>query len=343
MSGPRYSCVHCAKLAGSEPGPVRIYVYSPSGAVSDRAAFKRGIKNLRSLGCEVELDPQALSRSQRFAGDDQARIEAIHRAADSGADVALISRGGYGLTRLLDRLDYDLLHAAVHTRGTQFVGYSDFTALQLAMLAQRGTLSWAGPALGADFGAVDGPDELMQACFEDVLAGQAEGTGWRLPPADVRYLDLLAPEVANRPVQNAVLWGGNLAVLCALAGSPYFPAVEGGVMFVEDVGEHPYKIERMLTQLLRAGVLQRQSAILLGSFTEFKLTPHDKGFGLPGVISWLRSQLPNTPVLTGLPFGHVATKVMLPVGARVSLEVAGRDAMLMWGHIGHEHEDGEPA
>lgn len=338
-SGPRYSCIHCAKLAGAERGPARIYVYSPSGAVRDKAAFRRGIKRLRALpgAGEVEVDAQALASVQRFAGDDAARAEAVHRAARSGADVALISRGGYGLTRLLDRLDYDLLHAAATRRGTQFVGYSDFTALQLAMLAQRGTLSWAGPGVGSDFGAEEGADEVMQACFEDLLAGQSEGTGWRLPAADLRYLDQLAPEVADRPVQDALLWGGNLAVLCALAGTPYFPAVDGGVLFLEDVAEHPYRIERMLTQLLLAGVLQRQAAVLLGAFTSYRLTPHDKGYRLQSVIDWLRARLPGTPVLTGLPFGHVPTKVLLPVGARVTLEVAGRDAMLLWGHIGHEH------
>ncbi|KAF1017968.1 MAG: Murein tetrapeptide carboxypeptidase [Paracidovorax wautersii] len=335
-SAPRYHCIHCAQLAGVERGPARIYVYSPSGAMRDKAAFKRGRQHLKAMGFEVDVDANALRSTQRFAGDDAARVDAIHRAAASGANAALISRGGYGLTRILPLLDYDRLDEAVRL-GTQFIGHSDFTALQLAMLAQRGTLSWAGPALGADFGAEEGADDIMQACFEDVLAQQSEGTGWRLPAADLKYLDQLAPHVAEKPVQNATLWGGNLAVVCALAGTPYFPAIEGGVLFLEDVGEHPYKIERMFTQLLLSGILQKQSAILLGAFTDYKITPHDRGYKLQTVIDWLRQQLPGTPVLTGLPFGHVRTKVMLPVGAPVTLEVAGRDAMLFWGHLGHTH------
>ena len=103
-------------------------------------------------------------------------------------------------------------------------------------------------------------------------------------------------------------------------------------MFLEDVNEHPYRIERLLTQLLHAGVLDRQKAIVLGQFTDYRLTPHDKGFKFDTVVQWLRSQT-RVPVLTGLPFGHVATKVLLPVGASVTLSVDERDALLFWGHL----------
>jgi muramoyltetrapeptide carboxypeptidase len=127
-----------------------------------------------------------------------------------------------------------------------------------------------------------------------------------------------------------MLWGGNLTVLSSLLGSPYFPQVRKGLLFLEDVAEHPYRIERMLTQLLHAGVLGQQRAIILGQFTDFKLVPHDRGYKLATVVDWLRSQL-KIPVLTNLPFGHVATKVLLPVGTQAQLLVDGRDAMLYWG------------
>ena len=115
-------------------------------------------------------------------------------------------------------------------------------------------------------------------------------------------------------------------------GTPYLPSVRGGILFVEDVGEHPYRIERMLTQLLHAGILAQQKAVVLGQFTNYKLAPHDKGFKLQSVVDWLRSQI-KAPVLTGLPFGHVETKVLLPVGAKVDLVTEGRDALMVWGHI----------
>lgn len=306
-----------------------IYVYSPSGAVRDKAAFRRGIKRLQSLGHTVEVDPHALSSHMRFAGDDDTRVASIARAAASGADVALISRGGYGLTRILDRIDYAAVAQAID-RGTQFVGISDFTALQLALLAQTGGISWAGPAVCEGFGAEPAPDDIMEDCFNDLLLGQGEGAGWRLPaPGRTAQPGPLGPEWS---IHHATLWGGNLAVLVSLIGTPYFPKIKGGVLFLEDVAEPAYRIERMLSQLLHAGVLARQKAVVLGQFTDCKRTPHDKGFGFNTIRQWLQNQL-DAPVLSNLPYGHVQTKVLLPVGAKVDLLVQGRDALLAWGHI----------
>jgi muramoyltetrapeptide carboxypeptidase len=298
-----------------------IYVYSPSSAVRDKAAVRRGIARLKALGHEVELDPAVFATHMRFAGDDETRLEAIHRAAASGADVALITRGGYGLTRLLPAIRYKAVAKAIE-KGMLFVGLSDFTAFQSAVLAETGGVTWSGPALGEDFGVEGEPDEIMAACFDDLVTGQGEGTGWQLPRS----------EAAAKAIDaKGQLWGGNLSVLASLTGTPWMPKIKGGILFLEDVHEHPYRVERMLTQLLYAGVLQRQKAILFGHFTNYKPVPHDKGFGLRTVVDWLRGQV-KAPVFTNLPFGHVATKVALPVGATVHLAVEGRDAFLLWGH-----------
>lgn len=302
-----------------------IYIYSPSGAVRDKAAFRRGIKRLESLGHDVEIDPDALQSVMRFAGDDVTRLKAIERACDSGADVALISRGGYGLTRILSDLPYAKIDRAV-VSGTHFVGISDFTALQLAVLAKTGTVTWAGPALCEGFGVGGSsgelPDDIMEDCFEDMLSGQGEGTGWRQPKG------ISANEFS---IGNATVWGGNLTVLTSLMGTPYFPDVRGGILFLEDVAEHPYRVERMMTQLLHAGVLARQKAIVLGQFTGYQLSAHDKGFKLSSVVAWLKTQT-KVPILTNLPYGHVQTKVLLPVGKKAELASDGKDVMLFWGH-----------
>jgi len=329
----------------------------------------------------VELDADALSSHQRFAGDDATRIAAIGRAAASGADVALISRGGYGLTRLLPDLPYADMARAIEG-GMHWVGLSDFTALQMGLMAHQqrarggqgalartvpatadtfgpGAITWAGPALGEDFGADPAlgdadnplPDDIMEACFDDLLCGLGEGTGWRLPKPDVAALQALANadthsqdetpapaqtnDAALLQVEDAVLWGGNLSVLTSLVGTPWLPTVPGGVLFLEDVGEHPYRIERLLTTLLHAGVLAQQSAVVLGQFNRYKLVPqHDRGYKLATVVNWLRTQLAThgVPVLTDLPFGHVATKVLLPVGQVVDLSVRGREALMFWEH-----------
>ena len=220
----------------------------------------------------------------------------------------------------------------------KFVGVSDFTAFQNAVLAKTGAVTWAGPALGSDFGVEGVPDDIMEACFDDLLTGHGEGTGWRMPKEKATGTTSLVAEGAAKTgatgdfyTKKAQLWGGNLAVLSSLVGTPYLPSVRGGILFLEDVNEHPYRLERMLTQLLHAGVLAQQKAIVMGQFTDFKLVPHDKGYKLQTVVDWLRQQV-KVPVLTNLPYGHVATKVMLPVGAHVSLSVEGRDALLYWGH-----------
>ena len=300
-----------------------IYIFSPSSAVRDKAAFRRGLQRLKAQGHEVEVDEAALASHMRFAGDDATRLAAIARASASGADVALISRGGYGLTRILPSLPYKAIAKAIDG-GTQFVGLSDFSAFNQAVYAKTGRISWQGPALGEDFGPIGEPDDIMQACFDDLLLEQGEGTGWQLPKQE---------SDRSVRVKDAPLWGGNLSVLVTLLGTPYFPQVKGGVLFLEDVGEHPYRIERMLTQLWHAGVLAQQKAVLIGQFSNYKLVPqHDKGFKLATVVDWLRSQI-KVPVLTGLPFGHVQTKVLLPVGAKVDFVTEGRDALMVWGHI----------
>lgn len=311
-------------------GARHIYIYSPSSAVRDKVAFRRGVARLKALGHEVEIDEAALSAHMRFAGDDGTRLAAIDRAAASGADVALISRGGYGLTRILGQLPFKPLAKAIE-RGTQFVGLSDFTALQMALLAKTGATTWAGPAVGEDFGA-EVPDDIMEACFDDLLVGHGEGAGWRLPASDLAATK--RKDVDKEPtlrLRGATLWGGNLNVICALVGTPYLPEVKGGILFLEDANEHPYRIERQLTQLLNAGIIGKQKAVLMGSFNRFKLVPgYDRGFKLQTVVDWLRTQT-KTPVFTGLPFGHVPTKVLLPVGQKVDLMVEGRDALIYWG------------
>ena len=317
-----------------------IYIYSPSSAVRDKASFKRGINRLKALGHDVDIDEAALAKFQRFAGDDETRLAAIARAAASGADVALITRGGYGLTRILPNINYKAIAKAID-KGTKFVGLSDFTALQLAVLAKTGAVTWAGPALGEDFGTEQTVDDIMQACFDDLLCGQGEGTGWRLPrPFTGNAINMVASSAHKKKatgqyvIENAALWGGNLTILASLIGTPYFPkpdTIKGGILFIEDVGEHPYRVERFLTQLLHAGVLASQKAVIFGQFSNYKLVAgYDTGFNLNAVAARLQAQI-KARVLMGLPFGHVATKVLLPVGGRVALAVDDKEALILWG------------
>jgi muramoyltetrapeptide carboxypeptidase len=306
-------------------GGSSLLLFSPSGVVAQKALLRRAERRLAALGFEVHSDDSALARHERFAGDDETRLAAIHRAAASDASIAMATRGGYGLTRLLDRIDWKKV-ARSALRGTRWVGHSDFTAFQLAALAHGNTRTWAGPMACYDFGRmaeehgerrVDAVDEVTAACLVEAMDGSLEAVGFRTDPG-FEGLDV-----------KGTLWGGNLAMIVSLLGTPHWPQVKGGILFVEDVNEHPYRVERMLLQLHQAGVLDAQRAIVVGEINAWQRSPLDRGYGMKSMLLKVRA-VTKTPVLNGLPFGHVPTKVTLPVGARVTLATQGGEAFIGW-------------
>ena len=296
-----------------------LLLYTPASVLPAAAPLRRAQRRLRELGFDVALDAGVLARHQRFAGDDSQRLAALHRVAEAAPSIAMATRGGYGLTRLLDHIDWPLLARSVE-RGTRRIGFSDLTLLHLGLLKHTGATRCAGPLALEDFGRADedgGVHEVTRDCFVEAMSGELEAVGFRTEPG----FDGL--ELRGR------LWGGNLSVLVSMLGTPHWPVVKGGILFLEDVGEHPYRIERMLLQLHQAGVLARQKAVLLGSFSGYKPAPLDRGYTLKSAVGHLRSVC-ATPLLTGLPFGHVQPKVCLPVGRRVNLLVDSRNVLLGW-------------
>jgi muramoyltetrapeptide carboxypeptidase len=297
-------------------------LFTPSGVVPQAAPLRLAVRRLRALGFDVELDPSALARAQRFGGSDDVRLAALHRVALAAPSIAMATRGGYGLTRLLDSVDWPLLARSVE-RGTRWVGHSDFTTLQMGLLAHCGAPSWAGPMAIDDFGRSDeqgGVDDVTRDCFLEAMDGRLEAVGFRTEPG----FDGLNV--------RGMLWGGNLAMLQSLLGTRHFPSerqIKGGILFVEDVNEHPYRVERALLQLAQVGALGVQKAVVLGAFSGWKPSPIDRGYTLKTMVTRLRDATP-TPVLVGLPFGHVHPKVTLPVGMQAQLLVDGRHALVGW-------------
>ena len=294
-------------------------LFTPAGAVPRVAPLRLAMRRLRGLGFEVVLDDGALARRQRFGGDDATRLAALQRLADEAPSIAMATRGGYGLTRLLDAMPWKQLARSV-ARGTRWVGHSDMTALQIGLLAHTGAGSWAGPMALEDFGrddAAGGVDQVTRDCFVEAMRGELEAVGFRTEAG----FDGLAVQ--------GLLWGGNLTLLCSLLGTRHWPAVKHGILFLEDVNEHPYRVERMLLQLHQAGVLKQQRAVVLGAFSAWKPSPLDRGYNMRTVVDLLRS-VSRTPILTGLPFGHVQPKVTLPVGRKVQVLVDGRNVLIGW-------------
>jgi len=281
---------------------------APSGCLPNPQIAKRAARFFSKRGWSVQAGESVFAREQRFAGSDELRAHDLQQfASDRCLDVVLCARGGYGLSRILDRFDY----AAIARAGRILVGYSDFTAFNLALLARGGAVSFQGPS-ASDF-AARAPDAFTVEQFFAVLHNAHHALDFETEGEDLN--------VRGR------LWGGNLAMVCSLLGTPYFPRVRGGILFVEDINEPAYRIERMLFQLLHAGVLQRCRALVLGVFDPVPTLPNDGGFGLAAAVERIRSAA-GIPIVSGLPFGHITRKATLPVGARAHLVVRGGRAQL---------------
>ena len=305
-------------------------LYTPAGVVKQAAAVKRAAKRLARYGFDVSIDEDALAREQRFGGDDATRLAALHRVARCAPSVALATRGGYGMTRLLDAIDWKLIQRSVE-HGTRWVGQSDLSSLQLGLLAHskggKGLITWSGPLACDDFGRTEeegGVDEITEGCFTEAMDGVLEAIGFR---TEAGFDELEA---------RGTLWGGNLSVLISLLGTPHWPKIKGGILFLEDVNEHPYRVERMLLQLQQTGAIDAQKVVILGDFGNWRKSPLDRGYSLKTAIEALRVRT-KTPVLTGLPFGHGATKVCLPVGAKAELYVQEREVLVGWAAEHHHH------
>ncbi len=301
---------HISALKGA-----RIGVIAPSGAHLDVQEFERAMVWLHAQGAILSTSVPSESY-QRFSATDEVRLAGIHEAASrTDLDAVMITRGGYGLSRLLDRIDWGLVAQSVQ-RGCRWVGYSDFTALQLGLMAQTRQPSFTGPTISADFGEGK-PHPLTLAQFESLLSGRIPSVSWSCP---VALTD-------QRLSLEGTLWGGNLAMLTSLVGTPYLPSIGQGLLYLEDVSEHPYRIERMLHQLYFAGVLQAQKVIIMGEFSNWKPSPQDRGYDLAAVFDYWRGRL-SVPILEGLPFGHVPARAVLGLGLEYRLRTSGGVAQL---------------
>ena len=268
-------------------------IYPPSSAV----ALAR--QRLEAQGFKTALDRTALAVHQRFAGTDAQRLASLTRAIKQKLPIVMATRGGYGLGRLLHLIDWK----AIADSGKRFVGLSDFTAFNLALLAKTGAVSYTGATAVADFGGKK-VDDLTEALFGEIMRGELEILSFETQDAD--------------PVDcRGILWAATWRWWRRCWARRTCP-VRGGILFLEDVAEHPYRVERMLIQLWQAGILDKQKAIVLGRFSDYKLAPHDNGYDLHEVVAWLRKTV-KVPVVTGLPYGHVATKATLPIGQKVGL------------------------
>ncbi|MDR7955889.1 muramoyltetrapeptide carboxypeptidase [Salmonella enterica subsp. enterica serovar Gatineau] len=282
------------------------HLIAPSGYCINQQAALRGVQRLTDAGHQVENDEVIRRRYQRFAGTDAERLADVNSLASltSPDTIVMPVRGGYGASRLLDRIDWQALASRQQRDPLLICGHSDFTAIQAGLLAQANVITFSGPMLAANFGA-------------ETLNTFTEQHFWLA----LRKAQFTVEWQGDGPRCDAqgTLWGGNLAMLISLIGTPWMPTIDKGILVLEDVNEHPFRVERMLLQLEYAGILNRQSAIVLGSFSGAAPNEYDAGYSLESVYAFLRSRL-SVPLITGLDFGHEQRTVTLPIGANAMLK-----------------------
>ncbi|EBX0273160.1 muramoyltetrapeptide carboxypeptidase [Salmonella enterica subsp. enterica serovar Newport] len=282
------------------------HLIAPSGYCINQQAALRGVQRLTDAGHQVENNEVIRRRYQRFAGTDTERLADVNSLASltSPDTIVMPVRGGYGASRLLDRIDWQALASRQQRDPLLICGHSDFTAIQAGLLAQANVITFSGPMLAANFGAETlntfTEQHFWLALRKAQFTVEWQGDG---PQCDVQ----------------GTLWGGNLAMLISLIGTPWMPTIDKGILVLEDVNEHPFRVERMLLQLEYAGILNRQSAIVLGSFSGAAPNEYDAGYSLESVYAFLRSRL-SVPLITGLDFGHEQRTVTLPIGANATLK-----------------------
>jgi muramoyltetrapeptide carboxypeptidase len=290
----------------------RIALVAPAGPLLERDDLARAEALCRALDYEPVLAPHAGDHHGYLAGTDAHRLEDLNGALrDPSIDAVWCIRGGYGVTRLLDGVDWEALAA----RPRPVIGFSDITALLAGVTRRAGVVAFHAPTARAAMPA------FTRRHFARVLAvAEPAGALEPLPPPP----DVLVPQV-NRVVTirggtaEGPLAGGNLTLLQCLVGTPYFPDLDGALLALEDVNEDLYRIDRMLAHLRMVGALARVRGVLVGRFTDLKRYSGDGAFGLDEVLGQYLRPL-GVPVVYGLPFGHIDDQWTLPLGVRARFD-----------------------
>ena len=293
----------------------------PASPPPDPGAIDRSLEALRRLGFEPRLSRNARNRRGYLAGSDSERAADLLRMfRDPEVKAIFCLRGGYGTARILSQLDYK----TIREHPKILVGYSDITALHCALLEHAGLLTFHGPMLNSELSNPELPDFTLDSLLRAITVAE--------PAGSVRQG---CPEHQVRTIRGGKAYGrlagGNLSLICTTIGTPWEVRLRGRIFFFEDIEEPPYRIDRMLTHLLNAGLLQQASGIAVGTHRNC-LDPKAAGTReyrqtLDEVLEERLKPL-KVPVVTGLPFGHVRLNATLPVGARACLDATRGDLVI---------------
>ena len=303
--------------AALQPGDTIAFI-APASKL-DRERMELAQRRLEALGFKVKV-PDDLYRSRGYlAGEDEVRAAEVMRAfCDPDVQAIFPGTGGYGITRILDRLDY----AAIRRHPKVVIGFSDVTALHLALERKTGLVTFHSPNPMWGLGSPANLREFSAQYFWRALLAREyfDAAGHRLPngytidlPDDVPPLQVLAPGVGR-----GRLTGGNLSLVVALMGTEYEIQTAGRVLFLEDVGERPYRVDRCLCQLRLAGKLDHLAGVILGQFSDCKPKEDEESLTLDEIFGEYFAHL-GVPVVANFPAGHTPLNATLPLGALVEV------------------------
>ena len=283
------------RTSALEPGS-RVALVAPAGPLRGEEDLSRAEDNVRALGWHPVVGQYVLARRGYLAGSDDERLSDFNAVArDPTIDAVWCLRGGYGTMRLLEGVDYE----AWSRSPKPLIGYSDITALHAAIGARADLVTFHGPTARASL------SEFSRASLDCALRG-ADSCG---TASEGRTL---VSGCARGP-----LVGGNLAMLAALAGTPFAPRYDGAILVVEDVGEPVYRLDRMLAQLRLCGALGQCAGVVFGAFTGI---PKDDPAGSPDDLFVEIARALDVPCMAGAPVGHIDDQWTLPLGARAELD-----------------------
>lgn len=284
-----------------------IGIISPASRIVKPERIEQGIAYLERRGYRTAPGEHILKTYGYLAGTDEQRVADLHAMfANPEIKAIMCVRGGYGTPRLLSMVDYRLI--ARHPK--IFVGYSDITSLQLALWKKCGLVTFQGPMVGVDM------PEQLDAYTEELF--------WRLLTSPKKAGAVIPPGNPSLTIRNGKgsgrLLGGNLAHLAGALGTVHMPSFKDALLFIEDIGEEPYRIDRMLTQLRHAKVIDQVKGILGGQFTDCEIKDASKPTLTVDEVLREFGHMGPTPFLAHLPFGHEAHKMTVPMGIRAKLD-----------------------
>lgn len=297
--------LHPVKPTPLKPGST-VAVISPAGPIT-KNRLEAGVRQLQEWGYSVNLGPSARGRYGDFSAPDSSRLEDLVNAfSDHNVEAIFCSRGGYGSGRLLADIPYN----AIAENPKLFIGFSDTTVLNWALFSHAGLVTFSGPTIGEIGEGL--PDDAKKSFFSAIGRDETDSHLCNRPLSTVR------PGSATGP-----LFPGCLSMIVTLLGTSHLPDLTGAVLLIEEINEEPYRVDRTLTHLKNAGILDRISALLVGRMINcWPKSSRKKHLPLEEILLELTSSNP-IPIYTGLPYGHHHARITVPVGVRVEISETG--------------------